>query len=235
MGGHIFRLREGGVGPVDGGSAAVTGPGPAATEKGSGQVSQGRSRLRCGEIVDLTGNAAPLGQPYQAVPGPEALAEDLQRAVLLPQKGNGDGSGPPEENGDDLFLPGGKIGKSVQEHVPSVHIARFLQVVRQLGHPVPPVLPLPAQPGLVGGVDERQVSELSPGEALHSGVQLSQSLRFHPVGLQLVKQRHQLSQEGRLPGGSGVHRQLGQHLLERQLHHEELATSVQCAIGEPPG
>ena len=234
MGGHILRLRKGGVGPVDGGSAAVTGPGPAAAEKGGGQVSQGRSRLRCGEIIDLTGDTAPLGQPHHAVPGPETLAEDLQRAVLLSQECNGDGPGPPEENGDDLFLPGGKIGKAVQEHVSAVHIARFLQVVRQLGHPVPPVLPLPAQSGLVGGVDERQVSELGPGEALYSEVQLPQPFRLHPVGLQLVKQRHQLSQEWGLPGGSGVHRQLGQHLLEGQLHHEELAAGIQCAVRQTP-
>ena len=133
------------------------------------------------------------------------------------------------------LAPGGEVGEAVQEHVPAVPVARLLQVVGKLRHPVPPVPLLPAQPGLIGGVDKGQVPDLGPGEPLQRGVQLPQLLRLHPVGLQLVKQRYQLPQKGGLPGGPGIHRQLGQHLLEGQLHHEELPAGVQRAVGKAAG
>ena len=235
LGSNIFRLRKRRVGPVDGCPLAVSLPGPAAAEKGGGQISQSRSGLWGGEVVDLTGNTAPLSQPYQTVPGPEPLAEDLQRAVLLPHEGNGNGFRPPKEDGDHLLLLGCKIGKSVQEHVMIVNIARFLQVIHQLGHQIPPVLSLPVQPRLIGGIDQSQIPQLLPGEALQGGVQLPQPLRLHPVSLELIKECHQLSQKGSLPGGPGIHRQLWQHLLERQLHHKELTSGVQCAIRQASG
>ena len=233
---HILRLGKGAVRPMNRRLVAIPSPRrTAAAEKLLSQVSKACVSLRSRQVLHRAGGTCLLCQPHQAVPGTQALAEDLQSAVSLPQEGDGDRLGPAEHHSNDLLLPGGKVGKTVQKHIPAIHIARFFQVIRQLCHQIPAVLPVLVQPGLIGGVDKGQVPELLPRNSLQIRIQLPQLLRRHPVSLHFIKECHQLSQEGSFPGGPGIEGKLGQHLLKGQLHHQQLPAGIQSGIRKAAG
>ena len=235
LGGHVLRLGKEALRPVKLYRLTVSIPLGAAAEEVGFQVLQGCLRRTGGEVDHPALCPLPVRQADQAVTGPETLAEDLQIAVPLPQEGDGDGPGPPQQDGDDRQLLGGEVGEAVEEDVLALGVPGGLQLLPQPGHQVPAVLALPLQAVEVRGVDQAQVPDLLPGEPAQAAPNLPQPLRLHPADLELVAQRHQLRQEGRLPGGAGVDRQGGQGLLEGPLHHQQLAPGVQCPVRRAAG
>ena len=108
-------------------------------------------------------------------------------------------------------------------------------MVQKLLHPVPAVLPIPVEPGEVGGIDQGHIPGLLPAHAIQQGRGLSQILRAHPAGGEFTAQGHQLLKKGRPPGGPGVYRQLGGRLPQGQLHEQQLPPRVQGSVRQMAG
>ena len=167
--------------------------------------------------------------------GPEGGGEHLFTAVRLPQQRHRDGPGLTQKNSQAPPFLSGEIGKAVHKHVLPLDVAGRLQMIAQLGHPVPLVQARPAEPGLIGPVEQAQVQELVPGGPGHLPGFLVQGPGRHVIATQLVKEVQELAQKGGLPGGSSVHRQAWSHLQKRLLQRQQLAAAVQRHLGRAAG
>ena len=91
------------------------------------------------------------------------------------------------------------------------------------------------QPRVIGRKHQCRRAQLVPrrtGDVLHLP---QQRLRPHLVGVQLVRQRHQLPQERGPLGGPREHRQPPADLLQRPPHGQQLAAGVQRHVRQSAG
>ena len=176
----------------------------------------------------------------QSLPLPQRVLEQL-RVGLIPQQRHRQALRLPQRRGQNILLHPVEVGEPVHIHVLARQIVRCGQRIAQLLHPRPGIEPIAPQPCVVGAVDQRRRPQLLPGRAVHIRHLRHQLLRRHPVGIQLIGQRHQLPQKRRPLRGPCEHRQPPADLLQRPPHGQQLAAFVQrhirqaAGLGQHPG
>ena len=162
----------------------------------------------------------------QSLPLPQRVLEQL-RVGLIPQQRHRQALRLPQRRGQNILLHPVEVGEPIHIHVLARQIIRCRQRIAQLLHPRPGIEPVAPQPCVVGAVDQRRRPQLFPGRAVHIRHLRHQLLRRHPVGIQLIGQRHQLPQKRRPLRGPCEHRQPPADLLQRPPHGQQLAAVVQ--------
>ena len=233
-GGGLLHLGEDGIRleEADLGGIPVIGIGRA--EEMTLQMAQGGA-VPAGQRFDVHRLPLPLRQAAEALEGAEGRVENLLPAVRLAQKGDGEGMGLAEEDGKAAAFLGGEVGETVDINILARGVAGGFQAVAELGHIVPRVQAGAEEAGLIGGVEKAQVPELvvrGPGNGL--GL-LVKGLGRDLVAPQLVKEGQELAEEGGLPGGAAVNRQLRENLQQGFFQGEELAPGVQGHLGRAAG
>ena len=201
-------------------------------------------RQRPGAVADkrfyFTLTAYRCRHALQPIPLAQCVLEKL-RVGLVAQQCHRHAVGLTQRRLQNILLHPIEVGKAVHIDVLSHQIVRARQGVAQLLHPGAGVYPLSVEARIVSAVDQRRRAQLFPCRAVHVGYLLHQRRRRHPVGVQLIRQRHQLPQKRRTLGGTGKHRQPSADLLQRPPHGQQLAAVVQrhirqaAGLGQHPG
>ena len=127
-------------------------------------------------------------------------------AGLVAQQRHRYAGAPPQRQRQHALLLFVEEGKAVQ-------IVGLGQAVVELLHAGTGVGAAVAQPGVVGGEDQRHVPQLIAHGALHVLHMAVQRLRRDLIGVEFIGQRGQLVQERRALGRAAEHLQLGVQLL----------------------
>ena len=134
-------------------------------------------------------------------------------AGLVAQQRHRYAGAPPQRQRQHALLLFVEEGKAVQIQVLPVQIVGLGQAVVELLHAGTGVGAAVAQPGVVGGEDQRHVPQLIAHGALHVLHMAVQRLRRDLIGVEFIGQRGQLVQERRALGRAAEHLQLGVQLL----------------------
>ena len=233
-GGGLLHLGEDRVRLEQADLAGAAAVGNGGAEEMALQVAQGGG-VPGGEVLYPDGLSLPLRQAAEAVQGAEGGLENLLPALRLAEKGDGEAVGLAEKDGETAALLGGEIGEAVNVNILVPGVARRLQAVAELGHIVPGVQTGTEEAGFIGGVEKAQVVELVPGGAGYDLGLLVKGLGGDLVAAELVEEGQKLAEEGGLPGGTAVDRQLRENLQQGFFQGEELAPGVQGHLGRPAG
>ena len=170
----------------------------------------------------------------QPIPLAQCILKELWVGLVAQQR-HRYAVGLPQRRLQNILLHPVEVGKAVHIDVLSHQIVRARQGVAKLLHPGAGIYPLSVEARIVSTVDQRRRAQLFPCRAVHIGYLLHQCRRRHPVGVQLIRQRHQLPQKRRPLGGTGKYRQPSADLLQRPPHGQQLAASVQRHVRQSAG
>ncbi len=193
-----------------------------------------RRMIVADKVYHFTLAAILLCHALQAPPLLHAVAEQL-RVAVVPQQRHRHAVRLPQHPGDDVLLHPVEVGEPVDVHILARQIAGLRQRVAQLLHPRPGIPPAAVEPGVIGAEQQRRGAQLLPRRAGDGLYLLHQLLRRDTVGVQLVRQRHQLPQERRTLGRSGEHRQVRRHLLQGAPHGQYFPAVVQRHLRQAAG
>ena len=129
-----------------------------------------------------------LCQPFQHFHSLERRRKDLFPAVDLSQQRDRHRPRLPQKHRQRTALLCIEVGKAVDKEILVPHIAGLLQMVAELGHPIPRIQTRTAEPRFVGGVKQAEIRQLVVGRPSDVLRLLIKDLRRHLIAPQLVKQ-----------------------------------------------
>ena len=132
-----------------------------------------------------------------------------------------------QDDGENILLQSVKIRVSVDVHVLPREVLRGSQRVAQLLHPRARVAPARVELRIIRAKEERYGLQLiahCPADLLRLFVQL---LRADLIGIELLRQLHQLLQKCRALGRVVEHLELPAQFLQRKAHRQEFSAAVE--------
>ena len=233
LGRHILHLGERRVGLIQPNGRLPAVPYLRLAEAVTFQMSQRRAGC-ADKVFRFTVCAVILCHSLQPVTLADGVLKQLH-LVHIPQQRHRQAVGLMQHRGQNILLHPVEIGKSVHIHVLARQIVVLRQRIAQLLHPGAHVKAAAVQPRVIGRKHQRRRAQLVPGCAGNVLHLPQQRLRPHLVGVQLVRQRHQLPQERGPLGRPREHRQPPADLLQRPPHGQQLAAGVQRHVRQSAG